>query len=117
MRVAFDVKGTIEGYNGELILELFRGLQAQGHECVVWSNLYSYAVDAVKNNNLTAEAMTKLTKGDLLSQGRELFDLCIEDDYRQTYLGAKQILFVDQVTPDLVERLIKDGLSAINTAG
>lgn len=114
MRIAFDVKGTIDGPKGELILDLFRGLQANGHECVVWSNLYSYAVDAVKNHKLSAQAMSKQSKGDLLSNGQELFDLCIEDDYRQTYLGAKQILFVDKITPDLVERLIKDGLSGMD---
>jgi len=108
-RIAFDVKGTIEGPKKDLVLHIFEKLQEQGHECVVWSNLYSYAVDAIKDNNLkNTQAMSKKSKGDLLSNGEELFDLCIEDDRSQTYLGAKKIAFVDELTYGYVVKLLSE---------
>lgn len=107
LRVAFDVKGTIEGPHKDLVLRLFKGLQEKGHNCYVWSNLYSYALDAIRDNNLeNTVAMAKKSKGDLLGDGNELFDVCIEDDRRQTYLGAKRIIFVDELNDEVVDMLI-----------
>jgi hypothetical protein len=35
---AVDVKGTLQGPKGELVLGLLLELQNMGHECIVWSN-------------------------------------------------------------------------------
>lgn len=111
MRVAFDVKGTIEGPKKELILKLFKGLQEKGHTCVVWSNLYSYAVDAIVDNNLeNTEPEQKYSKGDVASgiyPSRKAFDLAIEDDRGQTYLAANRFLFVDEITEKAVQNLLQ----------
>lgn len=107
MRVAFDVKGTIEGPKKDLVLKLFKGLQAKGHTCVVWSNSYSYAINAITDNGLeNTEAMSKKSKGDMAEYGEELFDFAVEDDHQQTYLGAKKLLFVDELTEDTVAELL-----------
>lgn len=108
MKVAFDVKGTIEGYNKETVLRLFKGLQAKGHKCVVWSNLYSYAVDAIKDNGLTnTEAMDKMSKFDLRDRDMDPMDLAIEDDRSQTWLGAKRIIFVDELDDAMVDSILQ----------
>lgn len=108
MRIAFDVKGTIEGPKGAVILEAFRKLQGLGHVCAVWSNLYSYATDAIKKHGLEAEAMSKKMMLDYDSES-EAFDVAIEDDRSQTWLGAKTLIFVDEITDadSLVERITK----------
>lgn len=110
MRIAFDVKGTIEGPKKALVLHIFEKLQEQGHTCVVWSNSYGYAVDAIKDNNLqNTEPMDKMSKFDLQERGLEPFDLAIEDDRSQTWLGAKKFAFVDELTYGQVLNLLKEG--------
>lgn len=101
MRIAFDVKGTIDGPRQELVLQIFRALQDAGHEMFVWSNSFSYAVEAVKEHNLNAIPMSKFTKFDAQNNGEYNMDLAIEDDRSQTYLGARQIVFVDELTENL----------------
>lgn len=107
MRIAFDVKGTIEGPKGAVILEAFRKLQGAGHTCVVWSNLYSYATDVIAKHGLKADAMDKRSTSELEERGLEPFDVAIEDDRGQWYLGAKTLIFVDEITDaDALMRLI-----------
>lgn len=109
MRIAFDVKGTIEGPKKALVLHIFDKLQKQGHECVVWSNFYGYAVDAIKNNDLkNTQPMTKASRFDLENSQQGMFDLAIEDDRSQTWLGAKKFAFVDELTYGLVLSLLKE---------
>lgn len=111
MRVAFDVKGTIEGPKKDLVLKLFRGLQEKGHTCIVWSNLYSYAIDAVVNNKLeNTEPNRKYSKGDVaegIYASTTMFDLAVEDDRSQTWLAANRFLFVDEITEDSVKELLR----------
>ena len=108
MKVAFDVKGTIDGHKQDLVLKLFKGLQNKGHECVVWSNLYSYAVDAIRDHKLTnTEAMSKMSRFDLRDREMEPMDIAIEDDRSQTWLGAKRFIFVDELNEDLVKTLLE----------
>lgn len=109
MRIAFDVKGTIEGPKKALVLRLFEGLQDKGHTCIVWSNYYGYAVDAIKDNNLSkTEPMDKMSAYGLKERrNEEPFDLAIEDDRSQTYLGANKFLFVDELTEEKVQELLK----------
>lgn len=107
MRIAFDVKGTIEGPKKDLVLRLFRALQAKGHTCVVWSNFYGYAVDAIKDNNLiNTVPMDKKGVWDLKERGEELMDMCIEDDRSQTWLGSRRFVFVDELDESFVDSLI-----------
>lgn len=109
MKVAFDVKGTIEGHKKDLVLRLFRGLQSQGHTCLVWSNSIGYAVDAIKDNNLdNTEPLWKYTKGDVAMQGREMMDICIEDDRSQSYLGSRRFVFVDEINEELISKLLAE---------
>lgn len=108
MKIAFDVKGTIEGPKKELVLKLFKGLQAKGHQCFVWSNCYSYAVDAIKDNELSqTEPMSKKSKFDFRDYGQDPMDFCIEDDRSQTWLGANTIIFVDELNDEFVNTLIE----------
>ena len=112
MRIAFDVKGTLDGPKGHIILSALHHLLKQGHTCVVWSNLYSYAADFVRDNELDklgVEAMSKKSLSDLEGYDTQPFDYAIEDDTRQTYLAAKQFIFVHQIetTGDLINVLLK----------
>ncbi len=106
--VAFDVKGTIEGPKKELVLRLFKSLQSKGVKCVVWSNLYSYATDAIKDNNLeNTYAESKRTISEFKEWGLEPFDLAIEDDRSQTWLASKRLIFVDELTDQFVDTLLE----------
>lgn len=107
LRVAFDVKGTIEGPKKALVLKLFKGLQDKGHKCFVWSNSMDFAVDAIIENNLkNTEAMHKWSKSDFKDVGALLMDICIEDDRSQTWLGTKRFIFVDELDEALVDSLL-----------
>lgn len=102
-RVAFDVMGTLTGNKGSLIEHIFRALQAEGVECVVWSNSFGYAIDAIASLNLeNTHPMRKMSRFELQEHNLEMFDLAIEDDRSQTWLGAKDFAFVDEITMGLV---------------
>ena len=93
MKIAFDVKGTLDGPKGHIILSLLLYLQKQGHEVVVWSNVLTYAAEFVNKHELKCEFMSKKMRSDL----DERFDWAIEDDTSQTWLDAKQFMFVDEI--------------------
>jgi threonine dehydrogenase-like Zn-dependent dehydrogenase len=97
MRIAFDVKGTLEGPKKNILLVVFAELQKRGHECVVWSNSYGYAVDAVRDNDLNAEAMSKTTKWDVDDDQAKFVDVAIDDDSSQTWLAAKRFIWVHEI--------------------
>lgn len=96
MKIAFDVMGTINGPKKIQVLAMLRYLKEQGHEVVVWSNLYSYATDAVRDYALDVEAMPKKMMLDYDSEA-EAMDLAVEDDRSQTWLGARNFIFVDEI--------------------
>jgi len=108
MRIAFDVMGTLAGTKGDVLLEAFRKLQDLGHTCVVWSNSISYAVETVKKHNLNTDAQWKKSKFDLEDFSMEPYDVAVEDDRSQTWLGANAFVWVDEVTnnSDAIVRLI-----------
>lgn len=159
MKIAFDVKGTLEGPKGGLVRKLLDGLLSKGHNITVWSNAYFYATDHVVKNGLDGKVTPELKymKSDLISgyekkesglygkkivgyqknedgtdnkarpikendleqpimvddyskpiYGEGMKDLAIEDDRSQTYLAAERLIFVDELTEDVVEQLIKD---------
>ena len=105
MRIAFDVKGTIEGHSKDKVLRLFKALEAMGHDLLVWSNSYQYAVDAVKNNGLKCPYQSKTTKWDV-SDESQYVDLAIDDDSSQTWLASKRFIWVHEL-PDDIETFAK----------
>ena len=112
MKIAFDVKGTLDGPKGHIILAALELLVEAGHTCVVWSNLYSYAADFVNDHKLDklgVEAWSKKSMSDLDGYDLQPFDYAIEDDACQTYLAAKQFIFVHQIetTDHLINVLLK----------
>lgn len=114
MRIAFDVKGTIEGPKKKYVLMLLKNLQSKGHHITVWSNLYSYAVDAVKDNHLDCEFDSKRTTGDCADDASRLMDLAIDDDSSQTWLASKRFIWVhdipetDELINELAERITNE---------
>jgi hypothetical protein len=102
MKIAFDVKGTIEGHMKEQVLYMLKLFQEAGHEIIVWSNSYSFAVDAVEDNELNARAESK---GDKWNTSEENFyDLAVEDDVQQgDWLAAKKFVFVKDIPESLEE--------------
>lgn len=103
MKIACDVKGTLEGPKKKQVLKMLDLFHRAGYEVTVWSNLFSYAVDAVKENNLRAEVMTKKSKSDMENDGMALFNFAIEDDKQQWYLGATKIIYVDEIPEELTD--------------
>lgn len=110
MKVACDVKGTLMGDKQTQVLKILDVLSRAGYEVTVWSNLYSYATDAVEELNLKAEAYSKRSKSDFGFDESQYFDIAIEDDRSQTYLAAKQFIFVDDIPEDMaqVELFVKE---------
>lgn len=110
MKLAVDVKGTLEGSKKQQVLKIIDILSKVGYEVTVWSNLYSYAVDAVRDNNLKASVSSKMTKGDLDFDESKFFNVAIEDDRSQSYLPAKKFIWVDEIPNDInaVELFVKE---------
>lgn len=119
MRIAFDVLGTIQGPKGRVIIEAFKKLQAAGHETVVWSSDYGLAINAVTRYDLNADAMGKLSGYEMREREMELFDVAIEDDRGQTYLGTRRFIFVDEITTadELVSRILTPPTSQNEKSG
>jgi len=105
MKVACDVKGTINGPKKKQVLKMLDIFAKAGYEITVWSNLYSYATEAVQDNNLRAQTSSKYSKTDWQCEGDEskFFNFAIEDDRQQTYLAAKKFIWVDEIPEDLVQ--------------
>lgn len=99
MKIAFDVKGTIDGPNQDKVLRLFRALQQQGHEMVVWSSRYSYATGAVAKHSLSAEALPKTDKWGEVAES-DYMDIAIDDE-PQTWLTAKRLILVRDLPADV----------------
>lgn len=110
MRIAFDVKGTLDGYNETKVRALFKALHDAGHHVVVWSNSYGYAHDMaeqLKALGFNTEADSKYSDSDAEDRGNGMFDIAIEDDTSQTWLAAKKLVFVHEL-PDDVERFAEE---------
>lgn len=108
MKIAFDVKGTIEGPDQYKVLKLFFALKALGHEMIVWSSEYSYAVRANKKHGLDAIVMSKLWKADTIGSVEYWMDLAIDDDSSQDYLASHKFLWVRHLpSMDKIDDLAK----------
>lgn len=112
MKIACDVKGTLEGPKKKQVLKMLDLFSRAGYEITIWSNFFSYAVDAIKDNNLRATASSKAGKGDWEFENDEskFYNFAIEDDHQQTYLAARKIIWVDEIPEDLVavEMFVKE---------
>lgn len=100
MKIACDVKGTLEGYKQKQVLRILELFAKTGYEIVVWSNTYSYAKDAVAKFNLNCEYGYKKDRIDC-DDPFEFMDFCIEDDRSQKYLAAKNFIFVDDIPEEM----------------
>lgn len=107
MKVAFDVKGTLDGRYEDKVKALLGYFQGLGAEITIWSNSYGYAYDM--KNKLEREsslseykATTKYSFIEAEDEGRDIFDFCVEDDRGQWYLASRKTIFVDTI-PDNVE--------------
>ena len=98
MKIAFDCLGTLTGSHGPALAEAIVKLQSLGHECVIWSSLYSYTIDMKNKYALECETMSKRSKHEMADYEMDLFDIAVDDDRGQTYLGAKKFVYVDEIT-------------------
>jgi len=114
MRIAVDVKGTLEGHKRDLIVRMMMFLKDKGWEVVVWSNSYGYAVDAVKGLSETPlegiEPYNKEMKSSVDYKEEFYFDIAIEDDRSQEYLAAKHFIWVDEIPQDTPIGFLQDKL-------
>lgn len=97
MRIAFDVKGTLEGPREHLVLGLLIQLQELGHEIIVWSNSFGYAVDCAKNLGLVGVRVeSKRNKWN--TPAEDFYDVAIEDMAEQRdWLAAKRVILVSEL--------------------
>jgi hypothetical protein len=103
MKIAFDVKGTLVGHHQEKVRKLFHYLVCPENKMFVWSNSWEYAYTTVEDLNLLATPELKKSARDLEDWNRPLMDIAIEDDKSQTWLGAKKIIWVDEIPDDVAK--------------
>ena len=102
VKIACDVKGTLEGDKKKQVLKILDLFHRAGYEIIIWSNMSSYAHDAVRDNNLRAEPMGKKMMLDY-DDPSEAMNYCIEDDRSQTWLGAHKFIWVDEIPEDITQ--------------
>lgn len=110
MKIAVDVKGTIEGPKQKQILALIHALKDKGHDIIVWSSVFSYAANAINDHKL--DFANPESKTDKWSTTPEYYyDVAIDDDRDSQYLAANKLVLVDELCDDvdininLVERI------------
>ncbi len=100
MKIACDVKGTLEGPMKKQVLRILELFAKTGYEIIVWSNSYGYAVDAVRDNNLKATAESKSDKWN--REEENFYAFAIEDDVQQgQWLAAKKFIYVKDIPEDM----------------
>lgn len=113
MKVAVDVKGTLEGPRRKQIVEIIKFLLNRGDQVVVWSNgLGRQGAEGLeKEYGIKLSYEDKFSKRDASEWGVDLFDLAIEDDKSQDYLAAKKFLWVHNIPEDLTENNVEQVLN------
>lgn len=106
MRVAFDVQGTLEGRNQDKVRALFQWFAAKGAALTVWSNgmrMDVLSLELQKEFGIESDAMWKKTKSDVLwddDNEESFFDIAVDDDTQQTWLAAKNFIWVHEIPED-----------------
>ena len=109
MRIAFDVKGTLEGgnYSGRA-MNLLLLLHKAGHEVIIWSSVLSYAYRTTVRINqaygITLDCYSKYGEYEREEKNLPIIDFAVEDDTSQDYLAAKNFVWVHNI-PENVEEL------------
>lgn len=102
MKIAFDVQGTLIGFDSKKVVALFKWFQQQGHEMYVWSyGGRSMARDAIAQLGLGSDVkpMAKYGQCDV-SFDEDLMDIAIDDNY-DDFLATKNLLLVSDIPDDL----------------
>ena len=107
MRIAFDVKNTLEGHeNSGRIMNLLLLLHKQGHEIIIWSSVLSYAYRTTKRikdaYGITLDCYSKYGTYEAEEQNLPVMDFAVEDDTSQDYLAAQKFVWVHNI-PENVE--------------
>jgi hypothetical protein len=105
MRIAFDVKGTIEGPKKQYVIALLNLLRDQGHEVLVWSNSYGFAQDAVQDNDLGCKYQLKDALFDIHGDASRVVDLAIDDDSQQVWLASRRFIWVHDL-PETMDGIL-----------
>lgn len=113
MKVAVDVKGTLEGPRRKQIVEIIKFLLRRGNQVTIWSNgLGRQGAEGLeKEYGIKLSYEDKFSKRDASELGVDFFDLAIEDDISQTYLAAKKFLFVHNIPEALTENNVEEVLN------
>ncbi len=98
MKVAFDVKGTLDGPYENKVRALYNAFEKLGCQMVVWSSLGSFAYEYTRRHSLTAAIMTKFCNSEDLDPSEKM-DIAIDDDNCQDYLATKKLVLVNDI-PD-----------------
>ena len=100
--IAFDVKGTLDGPKSEAVLTMLKYFQCAGWKVVVWSSVYSYAIDCIEKNALVGcEPDQKITKGDAEMQSVEMYNIVVDDCYMTAeWIAGKRVVMVDDIPAD-----------------
>src|SRR4051812_31226905 len=94
MKIAIDVKGTLEGPKQDIIRAVAKQLHDEGHEITIWSSMFSFASDC--KNNLKVPYNCDLKRFHSEVEPEDWYDLAIDDDTQQTFLPAKRIIYVNE---------------------
>lgn len=115
MKIAVDVKGTLEGPKRKQIVHIIKEALNKGYEVTIWSNgLGRQGAEGLEREyGIKLPYEDKFSKRDAETWERGLFDLAIEDDTSQSYLAAKKFLWVHEI-PESDEDALKAFESLLN---
>lgn len=105
MKVAFDCHGTLVLPNNDkelIVRKLFKWFESKGCEMVVWSN-GGAPETLVKTLKLNATPQGKSKTWDYYScedPEQYYMDIAVDDDSKQTYLAAKNFIWVRDIPDD-----------------
>ncbi len=99
MKVAFDCSGTLMGCGPDSkVLKLFKWFESKGCEMIIWSNAYSYTVQAMEENGLHAECMSKPYR--TYVEPENYMDIAVDDEDQSRILPTKHIILVHDIPDD-----------------
>lgn len=109
MKVAFDVKGTLQG-GGDKVHKLFKWFESKGCKMIIWSSFYDYAIKAQKKFGYDASIMEKLPRlldEDLENNPNYNIDIAIDDNNFirrngeiEPIIACNHMIAVDEIPED-----------------